>query len=120
VNVDKAVMRGIEATTSWQALDNLKFSANYTYTYSKQKSGQFAGKPLNKTPKHMINATADWDPTEKLNVWSRVNFRGKSSEYLSRTAMAESTPSYTFVDAGVNYKINKKVSVGLGVYNVFN
>lgn len=119
-NVDKAVMRGVEATASWQALDNLKFSANYTYTYSRQKSGPFKGRALNKTPKHMINASVDWDPNEKLNLWTRVNFRGKTSEYQSRVSMADGTASYAFVDLGVNYKINKNVNVGLAAYNVFD
>lgn len=120
INVDKAVMRGVEATVTWQAMDDLKLSANYTYTYSKQKSGPFAGKPLNKTPKHMANATLDWDPNENLNVWSRVNFRGKTSDYLSRVSMADGTPSFTFFDVGTNYKLSKNVSVGAGIYNVFD
>lgn len=119
-NVDKAVMRGVEATASWQALDNLKFSANYTYTYSRQKSGPFEGRALNKTPKHMINASVDWDPNEDLNLWTRINFRGKTSEYQSRTSMADGTASYAFVDLGVNYKVNRNVDVGLGVYNIFD
>lgn len=120
VNVDKAVMRGIEATNTWDITDNLRWTANYTYTYSKQKSGQFKGKPLNHMPKHMFNTTLDWDVNGQLGLWSRLNFRGKSSEYLSRTSMSESTPSFTFVDLGMNYKVNKNVNVGLAVYNLFD
>jgi len=120
VNVDRAVIRGVEATSTWQMRDDLRLSANYTYTYSRQKSGEFAGRPLNKMPKHMANATVDWDVNGQWNAWSRVNFRGKTSEYLSRTSMAEGTPSFTFLDMGVNYKMNKNVSMGLGIYNVFD
>lgn len=119
-NVDKAVMRGVEFTTSWQALDNLRLSANYTYTSSKQKSGPFVGRPLNKNPRHMINATVEWDPMEDLGLWSRVNFRGKTTEYLSRTSMADGTASYAFFDVGLNYKVNKNVSVGLSAYNILD
>ncbi|NYT81178.1 ligand-gated channel protein [Alcaligenaceae bacterium] len=120
VNVDRANIRGIEATTTWSIRDDMRLSANYTYTHSKQKSGEFEGRPLNKMPKHMFNATFDWDANEKLGLWSRVNFRGKTSDYLSRTSMATGTPSFTFVDMGVNYKLNKNVNFGVGVYNVFN
>ncbi len=120
VNVDRAVIRGVEATSTWQIQDNLRLSANYTYTYSRQKSGKFAGRPLNKMPKHMANATIDWDVNAQWNAWSRMNFRGKTSEYLSRTSMEEGTPSFAFLDMGVNYKLNKNVSMGLGVYNVFD
>lgn len=120
VNVDRANIRGIEATTTWSMTDNLRLSANYTFTHSKQKSGEFEGRPLNKMPKHMANATADWDVNEKLGLWSRVNFRGKTSEYLSRTTMSEGTPSFTFVDVGMNYKLNKNTSFGVGIYNAFD
>jgi len=120
VNVDRANIRGVEATMTWAMRDDVRLSANYTYTHSKQKSGDFKGEPLNKMPKHMFNATLDWDANEQLNFWSRVNFRGKTSDYLSRTAMAEGTPSFTFVDAGVNYRLNKQVSMGVGIYNLFN
>ncbi len=120
VNVDRANIRGAEATLTWAMRDDLRLSANYTYTYSKQKSGEFEGKPLNKMPKHMFNTTLDWDANERLNFWSRVNFRGKTSDYLSRTAMAEGTPSFTFFDAGVNYRVNKNVTMGVGIYNLFD
>ncbi|WP_323011660.1 ligand-gated channel protein [Castellaniella sp.] len=119
-NVDRATMRGLEATMTWAMTDSLRLATNYTYTYSKQKTGAFSGQPLNKMPKHMINATLDWDATDKLGLWSRANFRSRTSEYLSRTSMAEGTPSYTFVDAGFNYQINKKTSVGVGVYNLLD
>jgi len=120
VNVDRANIRGVEATTTWEVRDDLRLSANYTYTHSKQKSGDFEGLPLNKMPKHMFNATLDWDANARLGFWSRVNFRGKTSEYLSRTSMAEGTPSFTFVDVGLNYRLNKNASLGFGIYNVFD
>ena len=119
-NVDKANMRGIEAVATWDITPDLSLASNYTYTRSKQKSGPFAGKPLNKLPKHMFNSTLDWQYDADLNFWSRLNYRGKSSEYLSRTSMSKSTPSFTFVDMGLNYKINKNINVGFGIYNVFD
>jgi outer membrane receptor for ferrienterochelin and colicins len=71
-------------------------------------------------PKHMINSVLDWQATHDVSLWSRVNFRSKTSEYLSRTSMAKSTPSYTFVDAGVSYKANKNLQVTGGVYNILD
>lgn len=120
VNVDRANIRGVEATSTWDINDAMRVSANYTFTYSKQKSGDFAGQPLNKMPKHMANATLNWDTSERLGLWSRVNFRGKTSDYLSRTSMAKGTPSFTFVDMGMNYKLSKNVDFGVGVYNVLD
>ncbi|MFC4621839.1 ligand-gated channel protein [Comamonas nitrativorans] len=120
VNVDKANMRGIEATATWSIRDDLRLATNYTYTRSEQKSGAFKGQPLNKMPKHMLNATVDWKATQGLGVWSRVNFRSKTSESLSRTTMVPGTPSFTFVDLGLNYAVTKNVKLGAGIYNLFD
>lgn len=120
VNVDKANMRGIELTAGWQITEDWKLSTNYTFTESEQKSGEFQGKALNKMPKHMINGVLDWQATEDLGLWSRVNFRSETSEYLSRTSMAVSTPSYTFVDAGVSYQALKNLQISGGVYNILD
>ncbi|MCH0622199.1 TonB-dependent receptor, partial [Klebsiella pneumoniae] len=91
-----------------------------TYTESEQKSGQFSGKPLNKMPKHMFNTTLDWQATPDVGFWSRLNLRGKTSEYLSRTSMSQGTPSYTQVDVGMRYNANKNLLVTAGVYNVLD
>lgn len=120
MNVDKAQMRGLEATLDWSITSDLALSSSYTFTHSKQKSGKFKGKPLNKMPKHMLNSTLDWTMSDQLNSWARVNYRGKSSEYQRGTGMSKGSPSYTFVDFGGNYKINKNLTLMAGVYNVFN
>ncbi|WON78845.1 ligand-gated channel protein [Serratia sp. UGAL515B_01] len=120
VNVDEANMRGIEATAGWDITQDWTLTANYTLTDSEQKSGPFKGKALNQMPKHMINTVLDWQATQNVSLWSRVNFRSETSEYLSRTSMATSTPSYTFVDAGMSYKVNKNLQVSGGVYNILD
>lgn len=120
VNVDKATLRGAEATLGWKPAEGWKLTGNYTYTDSEQKTGQFSGKPLNKMPKHMVNMTLNWQTTRDLSVWSRINFRSRTSEYLSRTSMAEGTPSYSFVDTGVNYSVTESLSLLAGIYNLLD
>ena len=119
-NVDKAQMRGVEAPFDWKITPTLDLAANYTYTDTEQKSGAFKGQPLNQMPKHMFNTTLNWQAHEKLSTWGRLNYRSRTSDYLSRTAMADSTPSYTFVDMGVVYKPKTEVNLTAGVYNVFD
>ncbi|RZG78814.1 TonB-dependent receptor domain-containing protein, partial [Acinetobacter venetianus] len=118
-NVDKASMRGAELTFGWQALPNVNVSANYTFTDTEQKSGINKGKPLNEMPKHMFNTTADWEINDQFSSWGRVNYRSKTSDYLSRTAMAKGKPAYTMVDVGLNYKPTQNIAVAAGVYNLF-
>ncbi|MBP6115234.1 MAG: ligand-gated channel protein [Neisseriaceae bacterium] len=120
MNVDKATMRGLEATLSWQINPVLALNTNYTFTSTKQKSGENKGKALNKMPKHMLNATLDWQAKDNLDLWSRVNFRSKTSDYQGRSRMSEGTPSYTFVDLGLSYKPQKNVNITAGVYNLLD
>src|SRR5690625_4523454 len=120
VNVDNETLLGNDTTAYRQLRDDISLAAKYTYTWSRQKSGDFAGQPLNKMPEHMINTTLEWTPTDWVSAWSRVNFRGRTSDYLSRTAMAKGTPSYAFADAGINYSFSRQVSAGLGVYNLLD
>lgn len=119
-NVDKANMRGVEVTANWIISPEWNLAANYTFTDTEQKSGDFKGKPLNKQPRHMANATLNWETTPEMETWARINFRGKSSDYLSRTSMSKSTPSYTFVDVGTSYSLTKQLNLIGGVYNVFD
>ncbi|WP_275589559.1 ligand-gated channel protein [Pseudomonas sp. KSR10] len=120
VNVDEARMRGVEATFDWDITETVSLGANYTYTESEQRSGDFRGEPLNQMPKHMFNTTLDWQTSDRLGTWARLNYRSETSEYLSRTSMAESTPSYTLVDLGGTYDVNRNVKLLAGVYNIFN
>lgn len=119
-NVDKASMRGAEATFGWKVLPNVNLSANYTFTDTEQKSGVNKGKPLNEMPKHMFNTTADWEINDQFSSWGRVNYRSKTSDYLGRTAMAKGKPAYTMVDVGVNYKPTQNIAVAAGIYNLFD
>ncbi|EEH69170.1 TonB-dependent siderophore receptor [Acinetobacter sp. ATCC 27244] len=119
-NVDKANMRGAEATFGWKVLPNVNLSANYTFTDTEQKSGINKGKPLNEMPKHMFNTTADWEINDQFSSWGRVNYRSKTSDYLSRTAMAKGKPAYTMVDIGLNYKPTQNIAVAAGIYNLLD
>ncbi|MFC6052881.1 outer membrane siderophore receptor [Acinetobacter sp. Ac_877] len=119
-NVDKANMRGVETTFGWQINSDVRLNANYTFTDTEQKSGVNKGKPLNEMPKHMFNTTVDWQATDTVGVWSRMNVRSKTSPYLSRTSMAEGKPAYTMVDVGLNYKPTDKIQVNAGIYNLFD
>ncbi len=77
-NVDKANMRGVEVTANWIISPEWNLAANYTFTNTEQKSGDFKGKPLNKQPRrHMANATLNWETTPEMETWARINFRGK-------------------------------------------
>ncbi|MBC3215839.1 ligand-gated channel protein [Serratia fonticola] len=120
VNVDKATMRGAEVTLGWDISQRWHLTANYTYTESEQKSGPQQGNPLNQMPKHMFNTLLNWQATQDVSLWSRLNLRSKTSDYLSRTTMSKGTPSYAFVDTGFSYRANGNLTIGGGVYNILD
>ena len=122
-NVSKAMMRGIESTFSWDILSNLHLNTSYTYTETKQLSGEYAGQPLNQQPKHLISARLDYDFTHDISPWLRVYYRGKTSEHYagnSRSSMTEGYPSYSLVDLGVNFSLTPKVKLNTSVSNLFD
>ncbi len=121
-NVDKATIRGIEATADWQLAPTVTLAGSYTYTHSKQKSGAANGFPLNDLPKHMVNATLDWQATDRLDVWTRASLTGKSSGIQDNKTkiLRTQNPSYTFVDLGIGYQPQKNVQLNAGVYNLFD
>lgn len=124
-NVDKAELRGVEWTFDYQLLENLKYRHSYTYTSTEQKSGTYAGEPLNDLARHMINASLDWQATEQLNVWVQTNYRSKTTGRWQTGTSGSSTngvqyPAYAFTDLGVAYKPQDNLTLKAGVYNVGN
>lgn len=119
-NVDKVTMQGVEATLTLPLGTDYSLSANYTYTDSEQKSGEYKGKPLNNLPKHMANATLNWQPEGPLSAWTRVNYRGRTSEGTGHRGVEEKIPSYTFVDVGTTYQLTQSATLFGGVYNIFD
>src|SRR5690606_32178638 len=76
-NVDRAEITGVELTGDWILSPTLTARANYTYTRSRQKTGDFAGFPLARTPEHMANLRLDWQtPVEGLDSWLSANYHG--------------------------------------------
>lgn len=119
-NIDKAIMQGIEATYEVELADNVNLAANYTYTDTEIKSGQYSGKPLNMMPEHMFNITVDYGISDQLDVWSRLHYRSETSQSLGRSSMTEENPAYTFLDVGFNYQFNESLKGKFGVYNVLD
>lgn len=119
-NIGEAMMQGVELTLDYDFTRDLRLSSSYTFTDSEQQSGEFQGQPLNKVPRHMANASLDWQATDTLDVWLQGNYRGETSDYLSRTTMSEGTPGYTFVDLGLVYRLADNTRVKAGLYNITN
>jgi outer membrane receptor for ferrienterochelin and colicins len=117
-NVAGAEIEGLEVTLDYDILSNLVLSNTYTYTKSEQKAGANAGKALNGIPKHMVNTNIDYQATNKFGLWGQYNYRSKAPETTS--AASTTNKGYSFVDAGVVYKLKDDLKVTAGVYNIFD
>lgn len=129
-NVSDARIQGIELTGTWRATADVTLKANYTFTDSEQKGGLYAGQPLGRTPEHMANARADWKATDWLGLWGAVTYRGEEVNAGLRVGtngqpvldgarqVGRRYPDYTLVDIGGNWRVQDKVTLKFGVYNL--
>ncbi|WP_286807118.1 MULTISPECIES: ligand-gated channel protein [unclassified Marinimicrobium] len=119
INIDEAVTQGIEITASADLNDAWSLSGNYTYTDSEQKTGEYAGSPLNQLPKHMVQTSVTWRPTDTFNGWLRVIYRGEESQPTTGPSQDSLiAPSYTTIDLGGNYQLAERLKLGVGIYNL--
>ncbi|KQQ64976.1 ligand-gated channel protein [Pseudomonas sp. Leaf127] len=115
VNVDKAVIQGVELNGRWDVTDTVAIKGNFTYTDSEQKSGANAGAPLALTPERKANVRADWQFSDRLDLYAAINYYGK--EYGS-TLTEEPAPAYTTGDLGGSYEFSKHLSFNAALQNV--
>ncbi len=127
INVDKAVTSGLELSTRIPLSRTLSLRGNYTYTDSEQQSGPNIGKPLGDTPQHSLNASLNWQATDKLNAWARAEYRSErfrdpGTTAASRAAVAQlgDYRAYTQLHIGGSYRPTNKWTLSAAVYNVFN
>ncbi|MDR6127088.1 outer membrane receptor for ferrienterochelin and colicins [Sphingomonas sp. SORGH_AS802] len=121
VNVDKAKVRGIEATIDMPLTATLRVNATGTLTDSEQLSGANIGAALNDTPKQQASASLNWKPTTRLNGYIRGIFRGQEAITEAQiSGNATVAPSYTTVDIGASYKVSPRFTLHGGVQNVLD
>ncbi|WP_312387797.1 TonB-dependent receptor domain-containing protein [Pseudomonas sp.] len=115
VNVDKAVIRGVELTGQWDIRSDLLLKGNYTYTDSEQKTGANAGAPLALTPKQKANLRGEWQVNDRAQAWAALSYYG---EETGNTITAESAPGYTTADIGGSYDLTHALTVNASLNNI--
>lgn len=135
INVGEARMQGIELTANWDVNADISLRASYSLTDSEQKTGDFAGLPLARTPRHLASLRGDWiTPVSGLDAWAAANYHGREIAAGARIGtngrpyahdatgkvIAYEYGSYLTVDIGANYRISDKATLGAAVYNLFD
>ena len=121
VNVDKARIRGVEATIDIALLPTLKLNATGTLTDSEQLSGANVGAALNDTPKQQASASLNWRPDDRFSGYVRAVYRGEEAVTEAQISGENIVAaSYTTVDIGASYKITPDFTLHGGIQNVFD
>ncbi len=115
-NVSDAEIYGLELNGDWQVTPRLKANANYTYTHSEQKSGDYKGKALSDFPSSMANLSLNWQALDDLELWSQASWRSKSPDI----GKSSTTDAYALVDLGARYHVNHTITLMAGIYNLFD
>ncbi len=130
VNLDRARIRGIEATVRWQVVPTLGLRAGYTYTDSEQRSGDYAGYPLARTPEHRANGRIEWTPVTALTLYASGWYNGREINAALRAGTQGQPivtpagrtirryPGYFLGDVGASYRLPVGVLLNLAVQNV--
>lgn len=120
VNVDKARIKGAEVAGRYEILKGLSIRANYTFTDSKQLTGNSAGQPLTATAKHMANATLDWQITDGLSTQLSAEHRSKRYRGVDTNGNHLYYKGYEVLNLGVQYRLNDHISLNGRVNNLLN
>ncbi|TWO31866.1 TonB-dependent receptor [Seonamhaeicola sediminis] len=109
-----ATVHGLEAEVQVDLVDNLTFSANYTFTEVKD------GVRL-RIPKHKANASIGYDFCENTFASLNYQFVGERTDTNFSTFTNEDLSAFSLVDLHFSHKILKnKVKVFTNITNLFN
>jgi outer membrane receptor for ferrienterochelin and colicins len=125
INVDRAYTRGIESSVRLALGKRWSLQNNYTFTRSRQLSGEQEGQPLVNTPTHMYNARLNFMPTSRLTTWLRLETRSSRIRGSNATAVAATEQlgryrAYALAHLGAGYRVTPSVTLNMTVYNLFD
>lgn len=125
-NIDDALIKGLEMNGRLQLSKQLAVKGNYTFTDSKQEGGAYDGYALARTPRHALNLRADWNYSDRLSLWSAVNYHGKEINAAARAGTNGATiasgvkqyNAYTMVDLGGTFKLAANTTLQAALLNL--
>jgi len=103
INVGRARTQGLESFVTWQALDTLGVTADYTYTDAIDAG---AGLALLRRPRHKASLNADWQATDALTLDATLLYVGPQIDgnrdfSIPRLKM----PDYATLDIAASYRL---------------
>lgn len=100
-NVARARSEGLEFTSELDALDNLLFTLNYTFTDTEDLTNRI---PLRRFARHRWNLGVFWDPVRALSLFLEAHVVSSQFEGTDRPRNS----GYHRLDAGGTYRLVEK------------
>jgi vitamin B12 transporter len=106
VNVGRAWTQGVEFTGAVDILDNLLFTANYTYVDTQDV---LTKQELRRVPHHVYNFGLTWDPLRPLSLFVQANVVSSQFDQVfdpaTFTTVGVRNPGYHRINLGGTYHI---------------
>lgn len=133
VNVARAVTRGLEASltvplvehASTPGLQRLIWRTSMTHMFKAENKG--TGEPLGAVPEWAASSAIDWQITHALGATLQAEFTGKqvaldwrNANNANRFGDQRIQSGYVIYDLGVNYQVDKHLSLNAGIKNLFD
>ncbi|SLN56887.1 Ferric enterobactin receptor precursor [Aquimixticola soesokkakensis] len=130
-NIPNAKVSGLEGSLSARINDDILFSTNMTYMLESEQEleledGSSVKVPLSLVPDYTINASVEWQATDRLSVTPSITHYGRidAAQTSAATGYAnddtDSRDPYTLVNLALAYELSDRVNLSGGVTNVFD
>ena len=120
-----------ETNANWDLNDDLRLSANYTWTETKIQDSKLGNPKLTDTPEHIFNASLKWQAADDIQLWLRGEYRSERARYTKTYANLTAAEreifdnfgdykAYSLLHVGSNFAVNENVDIGIAFYNIFD
>jgi len=113
-NIEKVDIKGVELNLDYLINDKANLDFNLTYLNSEDKS---TNKDLRYTPD--LSASLGFNYKVLDSLATNLSLRYIGTQYTD-TLNTTKTDDYTLVDLGMNYDVNKTLSIYSGIDNIFD
>jgi len=126
VNVDRARIKGWEASVSWQPNEKFRTSLGYTHTYGEDTK---TGLELSSIPRNRVNAAVYYTPSDRFTLYTsvagatdRVSYGGRAGGFVdvslgTKVKLYENERSKVYLTAQIFNLLNQKISMIKGMYH---
>jgi vitamin B12 transporter len=113
-NVNKAEIKGLETSLTFNPADSFSTRLYYTYTDAKDAD---TGKWLARRARHNAGISANWNYSKKGSIFGDLTYTGKRYDNATNTDELE---AYELINIGTRYAITDSLSIVANINNLLD